>query len=50
MYRYVLYADDDVIEFDRLDDAVAYAQQLLRSCQMQTVVIEQTTGKVVYPS
>ena len=48
MYRYALYTEDDVIEFHSLNDAIAYADHLMHSCQMHSVVIEQATGKVVY--
>lgn len=48
MYKYALYTDDDVCEFHSLKDAVAYADYLMHSCQMHSVVVEQATGKVVY--
>lgn len=48
MYRYALYAGDDVVEFHSLDDAKAYADDLMRSYQTHSVVVEQASGKVVY--
>lgn len=50
MYRYTLYTEDDhVFEFHSLDDAIAYAETLLRSCQMQSTIIDEVDGRSVYP-
>ena len=48
MKKYVVYYEENLCEFDTLEDAIASAKACFRSYGEHSVVVNQRTGAVVF--